>query len=106
MGFFTSVPSVAVTEVEQKMQGESTILIDVRNPDEYSSGHARGAVNYPLPQIAHYIDKLKGYSEVYVICQSGGRSATATSALIKAGISAVNVTGGTSAWRAHGLPVA
>ena len=106
MGFFTAVPSVTVVEAEQKMRGKGAILVDVRNPDEFAAGHARGAENCPLPVLGSCVDKLKGYSEVYVICQSGGRSASAVSSLLSENVRAYNVSGGTSAWRANGLPVA
>ena len=55
--------------------------------------------------IAH-IDVLNKFKEVYVICQSGGRSSTAVAQLLPEKIIAINVAGGTSAWRAAGLPIA
>lgn len=106
MGFFSSVPSVSVTEAAEKVRQENTGFIDVRSAAEYASGHAVGAQNYPLPSLAANIDSLRKFAAVYVICQSGGRSATAVSALIPEKINAINVSGGTSAWRAAGLPIA
>ena len=105
MGFFTSVPSVTVAEADRRARKEGALLIDVRNPDEFASGHARGAVNYPLPSLGQHVDELKKFSEVYVICQSGGRSSSAVAALIPKNVAATNVAGGTSAWRANGLPI-
>ncbi len=106
MGFFSSVPSVSVEEARQKSGHAGAVLVDVRNPDEFAAGHAKGAQNCPLPVLATCVDKLKGFSEVYVICQSGGRSAQAVSSLLSAQVPAYNVTGGTSAWRRSGLPIA
>ncbi|MGJ8722629.1 MAG: rhodanese-like domain-containing protein [Salinibacterium amurskyense] len=42
---------------------------------------------------------------MYVICESGGRSAQAVEWLNTQGFDAVNIEGGTSAWRNAGLPV-
>ena len=42
---------------------------------------------------------------IYVICRSGNRSATATRALVAAGLDAYNVAGGMNAWTDAGLPV-
>lgn len=106
MGFFSSVPSVTAVAAERLLHNKGAILVDVRSPDEFASGHARGAENCPLPVLSACVDKLKGYSEVYVICQSGGRSAMAVSALRSEDVRAINVSGGTSAWRAHGLAIA
>ena len=49
--------------------------------------------------------KLPAADAIYVICQSGGRSARATRVFVDAGIDAYNVTGGMTAWNAAGLPV-
>jgi glyoxylase-like metal-dependent hydrolase (beta-lactamase superfamily II)/rhodanese-related sulfurtransferase len=83
------------------------IVIDVREPSEYASGHARGAVNIPQAEIASRIDELPHDKPIYVICQSGSRSLKTTRFLRQAGFrQAVNVLGGTVGWRAAGLPMA
>ncbi len=104
--FFQSTPSISVTDAAAKTQEVGALFIDVRTQSEYRSGHARGAKNIPLDTLDDaQIDVMRGNAHVYVICQSGGRSSAATSVLIKEGIPAVNVSGGTSAWRAQGLPM-
>lgn len=104
--FFKSNPSVSVAEAAEKVKAQNVAFVDVRTPAEYAGGHAQGALNYPLQSLnASRANELKRFDEVYVICQSGGRSASATSVLIAAGVKAVNVNGGTSAWLAHGLPM-
>lgn len=80
-------------------------LIDVREDFEYSAGHAPGAVNIPLRRLQDHLDELRRAAPVYIICQSGGRSAQATAALSAAGVDAINVDGGTSAWISAGLPL-
>ncbi|PRQ11556.1 sulfurtransferase [Corynebacterium sp. 13CS0277] len=90
---------VAVTEVPAGAQ-----LIDVREPEEFSQVHAAGAVNVPLAQVPSALGTLDVDRDVYVICQSGGRSARAAQYLAANGIDAINVAGGTSAWVAANLP--
>jgi rhodanese-related sulfurtransferase len=80
------------------------LLIDVRTPAEYAAGHVPGARNVPIDTLDPHAADL-GTGEVYVICESGGRSARASATLASAGHPAVNITGGTAAWRAAGLPV-
>lgn len=91
--------------------GRKLFLVDVRNPDEYAEIRATGTALYPLPEFdpgsvieAH---EAGGFDDeqIYVICRSGARSATACDHLEAAGAKAVNVTGGTLAWNAAGLPV-
>jgi rhodanese-related sulfurtransferase len=66
-----------------------------------------GAVNVPLQELEGRMAELEKYrsAPVYVICQSGGRSARGAAALRTAGYQAVNVQGGTSAWVSAGYPV-
>lgn len=81
------------------------VVVDVREPDEYGGGHVPAAVNIPLGDVRERSAELRGADTVYVICQSGRRSAFACDALESLGITSVNVTGGTTAWIAAGLPV-
>lgn len=99
-------PSVTVFEAAQKIAAENVAFIDVRTPEEYTDGHASGAHNYPLQDLdASRAEKLKQFAEVYVICQSGGRSSVATSKLRSLSVNAINIKGGTSAWQSANLPV-
>jgi rhodanese-related sulfurtransferase len=81
------------------------VIIDVREPFEYVSGHAPAAASIPLGELVARVEELDRDDTVYVICESGGRSAQAVEWLNTQGFDAVNVEGGTSAWRNSGLPV-
>jgi rhodanese-related sulfurtransferase len=85
---------------------EGATVFDVREPFEYVGGHAPAAVNLPLSEFVDRVAEVPRDETVYIICESGGRSAQATQWLEDQGYRAVNVTGGTSAWRSAGLPVA
>lgn len=85
-------------------------VIDVRTPVEFLAVHATGAKNVPLDSLdpAAVMSTRNGNSDepLFVICKSGGRSAKACEKFVQAGFaSVVNVTGGTDAWAAAGLPV-
>lgn len=96
---------VAVREA-QRLQQEGAQLIDVREPSEFAAGHAKGARNIPLNQLANRLSELHSSRPVLVICQSGSRSQTAQKLLQRQKIEHVlNVRGGTGAWRAAGLPI-
>lgn len=81
------------------------ILIDVREVDEYVSGHVPGAINIPLSDLVGRESECGLGDTVYVICQAGGRSARACEHLSQQlslqSVSFVNVLGGTGAWIAE-----
>jgi rhodanese-related sulfurtransferase len=77
-------------------------VLDVRNPDEYVAGHVAGAVLIPLGELAARQDEIPEGDPLYVICAVGGRSLTATKALVEAGYEAVSVAGGTNGWVERG----
>ena len=91
--------------IEDLDERQDRIVIDVREPDEFASGHVPGARNIPLASVTQHAKELRGVGEVNVICQSGHRSAQATEALRAAGVDAVDVPGGTSAWIEAGRPI-
>lgn len=107
-GAKSSIPSVNPKEAWQKLSGSTTssVLIDVREPWEYQGGHAKGAKNIPLGQLSQRVNEVPRDKEILLICQSGSRSMHAASMLQQANISQVfNVTGGTTVWQMHGLPM-
>ncbi len=73
-------------------------LIDVRERDEYERGHVPGAELVPLATLPDRLDEVEGSGQLFVICHSGGRSASACTFLAEHDIEATNVAGGTSAW--------
>ncbi len=80
-------------------------LLDVREDDEWTAGHAPDAVHIPLGQLGARTAELPQDEVVYVICRSGVRSARAAQALAGAGWQAVNVAGGMQDWAAAGRPM-
>jgi rhodanese-related sulfurtransferase len=99
---------VSVAEA-RNLQQHGAQLIDVRESSEFAAGHARGARNIPLSQLANRMGELHTDGTVLLICQSGSRSRTAQTLLERQNVRNVrnvrNVKGGTSAWRAARLPM-
>ncbi len=83
------------TEQLQQVLTESAIqLIDVRETDEYESGHIAEAKNVPLSELTERTDELDASRPVHIICLSGGRSMNAAMYLEQAGFDVTNVSGG------------
>lgn len=75
----------------QAMMANGAVIVDVRTPGEYQSGHIQGSLNIPLDTIPTEIGALanKGVP-VITCCRSGMRSGAAARLLQQAGIEAVN----------------
>jgi rhodanese-related sulfurtransferase len=79
--------------------------VDVREPDEWATGHVPGARNVPLGQIAEHLDQLRQVPDLLLVCRSGNRSGQAQRFLEEQGVAATNVAGGLRAWAEAGLPL-
>lgn len=98
--------SISVTEASERLGTSGHCLLDVRTKEEFKELSAPGALNIPLDRLESEAHQLAGYSSIFVMCRSGGRSAMATSLLHRLGIpQATNVAGGMLAWKAAGLPI-
>lgn len=80
------------------------VLLDVREDDEWSAGHAPDAVHVPLARVGEAASRFAG-QQVLTVCRSGARSGRAAKTLAAAGVDVRNVAGGMAAWAAAGLPV-
>ena len=87
---------------------EDALVVDVREPDEYVTGHLPESRNLPLGQLEERISEIDQYknSPLILVCQSGARSAGACKKLEGQGFTRVhNLSGGVDGWRTGGLPL-
>ncbi|MBN9387455.1 MAG: rhodanese-like domain-containing protein [Chloroflexi bacterium] len=93
-------------EVSQKLEKEKPLIIDVREPYEYTQGHIIGSKLIPLGQLASRLNELGGNDrEIITVCRSGNRSGQAAAYLAAQGYSVTNMAGGMVGWLLAGLPV-
>jgi len=86
------------------LQHQGAVLLDVREDDEWTAGHAPGALHVPLSEVGGDVARFSG-RQVLTVCRGGNRAAQAEMALVRAGIDVRNVAGGMSAWAGAGLAV-
>ena len=98
--------TISVSEARALMQSTPDLLIvDVRTPQEYAQGHLNGAINIPLSDLPLRISGLDPNRTILVYCQTGVRSAEASSFLVSSGFTRVyNLEGGITAWINSGYP--
>ena len=85
----------------EAVKNKSAFIVDVRERNEFMSGHIEGAINVPMSGFdAKRVPKGK---PVIVYCLSGARSAMAQRMLAQAGYEDVkNYRSGIGVWRMHG----
>lgn len=81
------------------------MLIDVRTPEEFRSGHIPGAINIDVQVLMSKLNKVPQDKTVVLYCRSGNRSASAAGMLKRAGYTDVLDLGGIGAWVRAGFPV-
>lgn len=86
-------------------RGDVTVL-DVRNRSEYAAGHLPGSLHIPVGYLPERLAEIPRDKPIVVQCQSGARSAIATSLLQKLGVQNVtDLVGGFAAWQSAGHEV-
>ena len=96
---------VAVPEVMSADLPAGAFLLDIREDDEWTAGHAPDAVHVRLGELGARAGELPRDREVFVICRTGNRSAYAAQALALGGLSTINVTDGMTGWAVAGRPM-
>lgn len=96
-----SYQQITQEEAKEMMDTQEVIILDVREQDEYDSGHISGAVLLPVGTIdettaAEVIPEKD--STVLVYCRSGNRSKTASSTLAELGYTNIYEFGGINTW--------
>ena len=75
------------------------LLVDVRQPEEFTAGHIEGAVNLPLPQLRSRLGELPRDREIWLNCGVGQRSYYALRILLQHGFKARNLSGGFATYK-------
>lgn len=99
--FALPVPSVSPERIPA-----DSLLLDIRENDEWEAGHAPDALHLPMMEIPARLAEIPRQQPVVVMCRSGGRSARVVAYLRDNGWDEVfNLSGGMAAWAAAGRPV-
>ncbi|KAJ8764474.1 hypothetical protein K2173_006214 [Erythroxylum novogranatense] len=114
----TGVPTSVPVRVAHELLQAGHRYLDVRTPEEFSAGHAEGAINVPymyrvgsgMNKNSKFLEEVSAhfgkYDEIIVGCQRGKRSLMAAADLLAFGYTAVtDIAGGYAAWTQNGLPI-
>lgn len=96
----TTYKKISAQDAKSIIDSEDVIILDVRTPEEYNSGHIENAVLLPVTEITDKAEEVlpDKDAKILVYCRSGNRSATAAKDLINMGYTNVFDFGGINSW--------
>ena len=98
---------ISLEEAKDMMENQNALVIDVRQKDEWDSGHVSGAIHMPVDDIISRVDELPTDRNLLFICAMGVRSGLACEMATAMGVDAnrvYNIEDGTPAWIAKSYP--
>lgn len=96
-----TVATLSSSEFDQSINANSAVILDVRTPDEFTSGHIKNAVNidFYAADFKTKLDNLDKSKPYAVYCRSGNRSAQAVTIMKQLGFkNIVELKGGIAAY--------
>ena len=105
----TPALTIDVEPAHEMIEAGSPLVVDVREIDEFGTGHLPGAVNMPLQEMSDYAAFLPEDRDtpILVVCETGNRSLTGALFLASLGYGDVrSINGGTTGWRGMGFDIA
>ncbi len=98
--------NVTAEETKELVNRREVVLLDVRNVEEYNSGHIPDTLFIPLPELESRLNELDQSDRILLYCRSGTRSTQAAIILIENGFTHIyNMKGGITDWKALGFPI-
>ncbi|MBY0579248.1 MAG: rhodanese-like domain-containing protein [Burkholderiales bacterium] len=105
---FANFPEIETVEAVNLINRQDAIMLDVREHQEYASGHIPNAKHIPAAKVDERIGEIENLKDrpLIVYCRSGARSSSICVLLSKKGFGKVyNLKGGILSWEGAKLPV-
>jgi thioredoxin len=99
---------LTAAEAKNLIETNQPLILDVRTPNEYYSGHIAGATLIPLQQLSQRLSEIQQYKdkEILIYCRSGNRSTVASEILIESGFKKLyNLRSGILGWQKEGFEI-
>jgi rhodanese-related sulfurtransferase len=107
LGDRSQLATIGREELLGRMRAGEVVVLDVRPPAEYATGHLPGAVNVPPDELEARLAELPAGQPIVAYCRGPlcAYADTAVRALSAAGRPALRLVDGLPEWAAAGLPV-
>ncbi|MBT3428186.1 MAG: rhodanese-like domain-containing protein [Gammaproteobacteria bacterium] len=100
--------SIGTQMLVQLVNKSDALVVDLRDSNEFSSGHIAGALNIPFSSLEKRIRDVEKYKEkpIVLVCKMGTHSSSAGKKLIAEGYQDIRrLSGGMTEWASSNLPV-
>jgi len=103
--------SISPKQAQHMVEQNEAVVIDVRQPGEWQTGHIEQAKLIPINSIYQFGTDLQAHAisseqAIVFVCASGNRSSSASEIACLLGFTNVyNLEGGMHAWQTHTLPI-
>jgi rhodanese-related sulfurtransferase len=102
VGLAGSLKTIEGAEMERLMSdGQALVIVDVREPHEFSAGHIKGAINIPYEEAkSRALKELSPKDRIVFVCHGGPMGDELGALLVRHGYADVyNLKGGMKKWR-------
>jgi rhodanese-related sulfurtransferase len=99
--------SISVHEVTRLLNQGDALLLDIREANDFKTGHITGAMNIPFGAIVARVSELEKYraKQIILVDKLGQHAADTAKQLKIQGFNVVRLGGGMSEWQHQSLPV-
>lgn len=107
-GSSANVVNLSTQEFASSIKNSEVVILDVRTPGEFASGHIQGAINIDVegPDFQSQIATLDKSKEYAIYCRSGRRSIVAADLMSDKGFTKLsNLESGIISWQGSGYPL-
>lgn len=107
-GSSANVVNLTTEEFASTIKNPGVVVLDVRTPGEFASGHIQGALNIDVegPDFQSQIATLDKSKEYAIYCRSGRRSIVAANMMSDSGFTKLtNLESGIISWQGSGFPL-
>lgn len=54
--------------VQEIIEQSTSVIIDVRTPEEFERGHVTSSINIPLKELFERVEEIKSFNAPFVLC--------------------------------------
>ena len=81
-------------QISRYIYSSDTLLVDLREKEEFKKGHITGAWNIPYEELEEHFREMRGYDKIIFYCTRGNHSLAAARQMAKQGKQAYSIAGG------------